>query len=119
MISKIMQLIMGDSELSDDAAKTQFALRYKLGFWFAVLPAFGFFGSSFLASKFPWGVYILLFGFLCFLTVFAYVVLLYRCPRCGTVPTSTKSGTTGILLFPKKCSKCKAPLLPDHRWGQD
>jgi hypothetical protein len=43
----------------------------------------------------------------------------YRCPRCGDPPKSSQVGTSGVLLFPKKCSKCGALLMPDHKWAQD
>lgn len=43
----------------------------------------------------------------------------YRCPRCGDPPKSSQAGTSGVLLFPRKCSKCGAPLMPDHKWAQD
>jgi hypothetical protein len=55
----------------------------------------------------------------CIAIALAYVRFVYRCPRCGTVPSSGVAGTTGILLFPRKCQKCDAPLLPRHRWAQD
>ena len=47
------------------------------------------------------------------------VVYVYRCPRCGDPPKSSQAGTSGVLLFPRKCSKCGAPLMPDHKWAQD
>jgi hypothetical protein len=43
----------------------------------------------------------------------------YRCPRCGDPPKSRQAFTSGVLIFPRKCSKCAAPLMPDHRWAQD
>jgi hypothetical protein len=48
-----------------------------------------------------------------------YILLRYRCPRCNAIPNSSQTGTSGILLFPRKCSKCGAPLMPNHRWAQD
>ncbi len=48
-----------------------------------------------------------------------YFLFRFRCPRCNAVPASCEPGTSGILLFPKKCGKCGAPLLPDHPWAQD
>lgn len=47
------------------------------------------------------------------------VIYTYRCPRCGDPPKSSQAGTSGVLLFPRKCSKCGAPLMPDHKWAQD
>jgi hypothetical protein len=49
----------------------------------------------------------------------SYIMLRYRCPRCNAVPNSCQPGTSGILLFPRGCAKCGAPLLPDHRWAQE
>jgi ribosomal protein S27AE len=43
----------------------------------------------------------------------------YRCPRCGDPPKSRQAFTSGVLIFPRKCSKCGAPLMPDHKWAQD
>jgi ribosomal protein S27AE len=47
------------------------------------------------------------------------VIYTYRCPRCGDPPKSHQGGTSGILIFPRKCSKCGAPLMPNHKWAQD
>lgn len=47
------------------------------------------------------------------------VIYTYRCPRCGDPPKSSQAGTSGVLLFPRKCSKCGAPLMSDHKWAQD
>lgn len=47
------------------------------------------------------------------------IIYTYRCPRCGDPPKSSQTGTSGVLLFPRKCSKCGAPLMPDHKWAQD
>ncbi len=57
--------------------------------------------------------------FIILLAVGVFVFLIYRCPRCGDPPKSSQVGTSGVLLFPRKCSKCGAPLMPDHKWAQD
>jgi hypothetical protein len=108
-----------DSSLGDAEASRRFALRHRLGLWFGVLPFLGFFLAGFVFAKFNGHLGAFAAGWICGLLLLAYVGLMYRCPRCGTVPSSSKPGTTGVLLFPKKCPKCKAPLLPNHRWGQD
>jgi hypothetical protein len=106
-----------DCTLSDEETSRLFARRHGLGLWCGALPFLGFFGAIWLSMDGnPWAFACAwLFG----LTAFVYVGLIYRCPRCGTVPSSSTRGTTGVLLFPKKCPKCKAPLLPKHRWAQD
>jgi len=48
-----------------------------------------------------------------------YVLFRYRCPRCNAVPKSNQIGASGVLLFPKKCANCEAPLMPDHPWAQE
>lgn len=108
-----------DSGLDDAETSRRFMRRHSLGSWCGVLPFIGFFVAGFLFSKFNGHIGAFAAGWICGLLLLAYVGLVYRCPRCGTVPSSSKPGTTGVLLFPKKCPKCKAPLLPHHRWGQD
>ncbi len=57
----------------------------------------------------------MIIGFVfCLLTIYTY-----RCPRCGDPPKSKQAFTSGVLIFPRKCSKCGAPLMPDHKWAQD
>lgn len=48
-----------------------------------------------------------------------YTIFRFRCPRCNATPASSKTGASGVPLFPKKCINCNAPLLPNHRWGED
>jgi hypothetical protein len=48
-----------------------------------------------------------------------YILFRYRCPRCNAIPKSNQLGTGGVLLFPKRCGNCGAPLLPHHRWAQN
>jgi hypothetical protein len=116
----IIGWITGDAKLSDDEATLKFQQRYASALWFAIVPFLVFFGSIFIAAEGLFGEWMLAtIGFFFFLIGFSYIIFYYRCPRCGTIPTSSKAGTSGILLFPKKCSKCGAPLLPNHRWGQD
>ena len=110
-----------DSSLSDDEVAERFARRHALGVWIALLPGFGFFAAIYLLTRsdstFSW-VYAATAA-ICFLSLFLYVAVLYRCPRCGAHPSSSVGGTTGLLFFPKKCPRCRAPLLPRHRWAQD
>jgi hypothetical protein len=106
-----------DDTLSDDEVSRRFAARHRLGLWMALLPFVAFFGTAFISLEGRvWPVFV---GAGCIAAALAYVGFLYRCPRCGTVPSSSVAGTTGILLFPKKCPKCDVPLLPRHRWAQD
>lgn len=109
-----------DLSLSSDKAAQLFAKRYALRFWCAGLP-FGTFFSTILWSYYceTAEIFTFILGWLCGLTILAYIHFVYRCPRCGEVPKSSTPGTTGVLLFPKKCSRCHAPLLPNHRWGQN
>ncbi|MFC5606214.1 hypothetical protein [Variovorax soli] len=107
--------------LSDKEAARRFAKRHSLGLWLAVVPGIGFFIAGFLPTKLTasgvpaW----IVVGVLCFVPLFFYVTVIFRCPKCGAHPTSSTPGTTGLLILPKRCAKCKAPLLPEHRWGQD
>ena len=113
---KLNGYIGQDESLSDEETSQLFAKRYALRFWCGVLPFVTFFSSILLAAHFKSaGIFFFILGWLCGLTMLAYVHFIYRCPRCGEVPT----GTTGVLLFPKMCCKCDAPLLPHHKWGQD
>lgn len=112
---------LGASQSLDDIeVQKNFRKRHAAGFWFGVVPIFTFFlmaswpvlfGEDDIAS--------FVLGGIAFLIVFLYIYLVYRCPRCGSVPRSSKLGTGGVIPFPKKCWKCHAPLLPNHRWGQD
>lgn len=109
-----------DESLNDEKTAQLFAKRYALRFWCGVLPFVTFFSTILWASRFKADeIYAFNLGWLCGLTILAYIHFIYRCPRCGEVPYSSTPGTTGVLLFPKKCCKCHAPLLPDHKWGQD
>lgn len=108
-----------DSALSEEETSCRFIRRHKLGLWCGVLPLFGFFGAVWLSIKLDGNPWAFACAWFFFFLAFVYLGLVYRCPRCGTVPSSSAPGTTGVLLFPKKCPKCKAPLLPKHRWAQD
>jgi hypothetical protein len=63
-----------------------------------------------------WGLHYT--GFLIFVAV-PYILFRYRCPRCNAVPGFSQAGTSGVPLFPERCSNCGAPLLPNHRLAQD
>ncbi|QDL55361.1 hypothetical protein [Rhodoferax aquaticus] len=120
MIRRIVLWIKGNPSLNADEAREEFRKRHKHGVFFFLIPMILF--SVFVI--FPKGNLLseetlVSLAFTAFFVLFFYTMLYYRCPRCGTTPTSSKPGTTGVLLFPKKCSRCGAPLLPNHRWGQD
>jgi hypothetical protein len=108
-----------ESTLSDEETSRRFTRRHGLGLWCAVLPFFGSFAAGWLFIKLDGNLWAFACGWFFIVSALVYVGLIYRCPRCGTVPSSSTPGTTGVLLFPKKCPKCKAPLLPKHRWAQD
>lgn len=109
-----------DESLNDEETAQLFAKRYALRFWCGVLPFVTFFSIPLLVKYFAADeAYAFDLGLLCGLTMLAYVHFIYRCPRCGQVPYSSTPGTMGVLLVPKKCCKCHAPLLPHHKWGQD
>ena len=120
MIAVFKKIIKGDKLLSDSQASAIFKSRHAKGLYLAIIPFFGCFLSAYLAAylknNHSLSSVAFTFGAIQGLTIVFYVFILYRCPRCGTVPTSSAKGTTGVLLFPKKCSKCHAPLLPDHKW---
>jgi ribosomal protein S27AE len=120
MIATILRWIKGDASLDDAKVVAEFRKRHRAGIYFVMIPMVFIVAIAFLVATKKPGTEVLgdVVGIL-ILTVFFYSLLYYRCPRCGTTPTSSKVGTTGVLLFPKKCSKCGAPLLPNHRWGQD
>ena len=124
MIAVIKKIIKGDKSLRDFQTAAIFKIRHAKGLYLAVIPFLGLFLGGYiystLSTKTSFAISVVeLTGFLLTLPIVFYVFILYRCPRCGTVPTSTAKGTTGVLLFPKKCSKCHAPLLPEHKWSQD
>lgn len=123
MIAALMQYIKGNSSLSDSEVADTFKKRHAKGLYLAVIPFGGFFAMAYVGvlvqNHSVLSIITFAFGWVLGLTIFFYIAILYRCPRCGTVPTSSAKGTTGVLLFPKKCSKCHAPLLPDHKWGQN
>ena len=108
-----------DADLSNEETSRRFTKRHALGLWCVVLPFFGFFAAGYGLKQSNGHLGVVFACWACFFTMFIYVALVYRCPRCGEVPSSAKRGTSGVLLFPKRCSQCKAPLLPNHRWGQD
>jgi hypothetical protein len=120
MLNKLLSCIKGDSTLNATETAYIFGHRHKRGLICGAVPFGLFFLFIWAAAKelIPQWLAIVL-GLLFFFIAFIYVMIYYRCPRCGATPISSKFGTTGILLFPKKCAKCKAPLLPDHKWAQD
>jgi DNA-directed RNA polymerase subunit RPC12/RpoP len=120
MIRRLVLMIKGNSRMSSDETQIEFARRYKSGLFFFLIP-FAIFAALITLPQVQ-GLSeeaVVFLAFCAFFVMFFYALVYYRCPRCGTTPTSSQPGTTGVLLFPKKCSKCKAPLLPDHRWAQD
>jgi len=108
-----------DASLSDEKTTHRFRKRYALGLWMAVLPFFGFFAALLISIRLNGDLLAFAACWIFGLLLLAYVALIYRCPRCGTVPKSKSPGTTGVLIFPRRCSKCGASLLPNHRWAQD
>lgn len=48
-----------------------------------------------------------------------FAIYKYRCPRCNRVPRSAATATRGVLLFPRRCANCGAPLMPTHPWATD
>jgi hypothetical protein len=111
---------ISNSSLTDAEVADEFRIRHRRGLFFAVLPFCMVLLIAYLLyvdkEQYEWLVPMTGVGLL---IVFLYAMIYYRCPRCGATPISSQFGTTGVLLFPKKCAKCKAPLLPDHKWGQD
>ena len=104
-------------ELSDAAVPQEFSKRYALGLWLGLLPAIGFFAGIYLGINVSEGApYFFALAVVCFHCLFFYVAVLYRCPRCGTIPTSTIPGTTGIPFRPQRCNKCRGELLSVDRW---
>lgn len=48
------------------------------------------------------------------------IIRSHRCPRCRAIPSTNREGyTQSVLLFPRRCGKCGAPLLPHHPYGQE
>jgi hypothetical protein len=120
MINQLMLWIKGNSRLTTEDTQREFKKRHKKGLLFFLIPFAAFSALVFFqASRLIESNSAFVFTILVFSVMFFYALVFYRCPRCGTTPTSSQPGTSGVLLFPKKCSKCKAPLLPDHRWAQD
>ena len=115
----IKNYIGKDAGLSNEEASRRFKKRHALLLWCVALPFFGCFAAIYAVVRTNGHIAPQLGFWACGLTAFFYIALVYRCPRCGEVPSSSKRGTSGVLLFPKRCSRCKAPLLPNHRWGQD
>lgn len=116
---KFNEYVGKDANLRSEQVAAIFAKRYRLGLWFAGIPFATVVVIGVLLVKKIIGNEAGLLFICCVLTILAYIHFIYRCPRCGEVPKSSTPGTTGVLLFPKKCSKCHAPLLPHHKWGQD
>jgi hypothetical protein len=116
-------LIGWDENLAKSEVPAIFKRRHKTAFWNGVIPVIcfgliGYFGTLDPSLK-SYEFYIFFAALFCFLWAYIFLMLSYRCPRCGQIPYSSLSRTGGILLFPKKCCKCKAPLLPDHPWAQE
>lgn len=108
--------LTGNPNLKRDEVAVEFRKRHSLLMYVVVLPWL----LGMLLAYFREYISYLEIWILVLLLINAfYLLIYYRCPRCGSTPISSQFGTIGILLFPKKCAKCKAPLLPDHRWGQD
>ena len=120
MLSKFLHCIKGNPKLNDAEVANEFCKRHSAGIYFGLLPLFLFFFFIWLATQEILPQWVCFgMGLMSHVVVFFYVMIYYRCPRCGSTPISSQFGTTGVLLFPKKCAKCKAPLLPDHKLGQD
>jgi amino acid permease len=120
MMQRMMLWVKGDSLMSAENAGKEFKNRYRRGLFLFLIPMAMFFLVNWLiASQRVDSLIFSLMSVVSFFVLFFYALVYYRCPRCGTTPTSSRPGTTGVLLFPKICSKCKAPLLPDHRWAQE
>jgi hypothetical protein len=120
MMQRMMLWVKGDSLMSAGNAGKEFKNRYRRGLFLFLIPMAMFFLVNWLiASQRVDSLIFSLMSVVSFFVLFFYALVYYRCPRCGTTPTSSRPGTAGVLLFPKKCSKCKAPLLPDHRWAQE
>lgn len=102
-----------------DEVQRRFERRYALGLWCAVIPFFGFFAAGVAVAKSQGNIFFFALGWALGLTLLVYVGLVYRCPRCGAVPVSSKTGTSGVLLVPKRCARCKSTLLGERRWAQD
>lgn len=118
---KIFQkLFFADLSLTDKEVENEFRTRHRRALLFVVLPLCVVLTIAYLIyedkKRYEWLVPMTGIGML---IIFFYVMIYYRCPRCGSTPISSQFGTTGVLLFPKKCAKCKAPLLPDHKLGQE
>lgn len=113
---KVKDFLTKDESLSDELTAFRFRLRWRLGPILFLIPFLIFITSAFYVKKYP---VLMQFDWIFIVTAFIYGFFIYRCPRCGDHPKSSRVGTTGILFFPKKCAKCKAPLLPDHPWAQD
>lgn len=107
----------GNPDLSDGEASQIFLFRWKLGLWLFLIPflcSFATFAISLEGGNWP----IFLGAGLLFIAII-YISIIYRCPRCGVVPKSSAAWTSGVLLFPRRCSNCKATLLPSQYWSQD
>lgn len=111
---------------SDDPAfiKRSFAKRHAIALFLIFMGAIGNFVLTYLClrifniSKADYeGNGFALFNALAIASGVFYCLFQYRCPRCNKIPQSIEAG--GILLFPRKCHYCEAPLMPDSRWAQD
>jgi lipopolysaccharide export LptBFGC system permease protein LptF len=114
------KLFISDLFLTDNEVSEEFRRRHRKAFFYVLLPVCAVLAIAYLIYEdkkhYEWLAPI---AGLALLILFFYVMIYYRCPRCASTPISTQFGTTGVLLFPKKCAKCKAPLLPDHKFGQE
>lgn len=109
-----------DQDLDDAEVQQIFRKRHAAGFWLGIVPIITFFLMALWPVLFGNDDIIsFVLGGVVFLIAFFYIHLVYRCPRCDSVPRSSKFGVGGVIPFPKRCWKCHAPLLPGHRWGQD
>jgi hypothetical protein len=114
-------LIGWDNSLPKSEAAAIFKRRHRAAFWHGLIPFATFMVIGFCFVRFPelkpYGFYIVGFSFVFFLWAYIFVMLCYRCPRCGRIPYTV----SGVWVFPKKClnPKCRAPLLPDHPWAQE
>ncbi|WP_143694868.1 hypothetical protein [Variovorax sp. JS1663] len=107
-----------DETIADNLLSKRFRKRHRLGIACIAFPlGYCFFLVPIMVKMIDPRIAIALACIFISLAL-SYIHSIYRCPRCGTRPIGGVPGTTGILLFPKKCSKCKGPLLSDDKWSQ-
>jgi TRAP-type uncharacterized transport system fused permease subunit len=96
-----------------------FKKRHKLAVWMVFLPL-ALLLMNFVSEKYYFGYSAKMFvlDIIWILPLLFYMFVIYRCPKCGQTPYSSQNRAQGVLFFPKKCVRCKAPLLPDHPFGQ-